>query len=314
MMPRLEFRMPMSPSAGFYRQARLFRFALDRLGGDYEKALLTVTVGDNPDMEAVMRENTWSKDRNVRWLPVPRAIFDEFGIHGTADYRYIPASDADIVLMVDADTVLVRPIDDLLDRIDADAAVLYGHMAHYPPTDLTLTCGLVDAEGRFWAALFNHFGIKDLVAVHPYSMDVGGVHGLAPPYFNLGFLAMTQSALAYLRANVFDVQRELMAVFPTHMRCQFAVTIIGLKYLDRLECLGAQYNLANDDVHFRANRVTAADARLIHYLRETEFLRMTFLDPDKIEETIQRSYVNAASKLVAGIVADYSEALKSGNA
>lgn len=307
-MTSLEFRVPISPTPGFFSQARLFRFALDRLGGRYRAALLTIVVGDDADIDAVAAENAWSHGRQVRWIGVPRPIFAEFGIHGTADYRYLPPPAADVTIISDADTALVAPIDDLLDRIDKEAAELYGHMAHYPPTDIGAHFSIGGEDGAFWAPLLAHFGIAAPAAAHHFSMDADGALGTAPPYFNLGFLAMTAPALRSFGEEIFPVQRELLRVFPSHMRCQFAATIIGLKRCARVEPISAIYNLANDDAHLRAGRVTAEAARVIHYLRETEFSRSTFLLPDMMGETLARDYKNAVTKRLMALVAEYKDA------
>jgi hypothetical protein len=313
-MTSLEFRVPISPTPGFFSQTRLFRFALDRLGGRYRDALLTIVIGDNADIGAVAAANPWSRGRNVRWVGVPHAVFGEFGIHGTADYRYLPAPVADVTIISDADTALVAPIDDLLDRIDKNAAELYGHMAHYPPTDIDEHFAIKGADGAFWGPLLSHFGIAAAQAAHRYSMDADGAHGFSPPYFNLGFLAMTAPALSAFGAEIFAVQRELLRVFPSHMRCQFAVTIIGLKRCARVEPVSAIYNLANDDAHLRANRVTPDAARVIHYLRETEFSRPTFLLPEAIGETLARVYKNAVTRRLMALVRDYKDACDLGEA
>jgi hypothetical protein len=72
---RLEFRIPISPTPGFYSQVRLFDFALRRLGAPYSEAALFVCVGDNCDIETVKRENAWSSDR-IQWAAVPNEVFD----------------------------------------------------------------------------------------------------------------------------------------------------------------------------------------------------------------------------------------------
>jgi hypothetical protein len=119
---------------------------------------------------------------------------------------------------------------------------------------------------------------------------------------------MTAPALRSFGEEIFPLQRELLRVFPSHMRCQFAATIIGLKRCARVEPISAIYNLANDDAHLRAGRVTAEAARVIHYLRETEFSRSTFLLPDIMGETLARDYKNAVTKRLMALVAEYKDA------
>jgi hypothetical protein len=98
------------------------------------------------------------------------------------------------------------------------------------------------------------------------------------------------------------------------MRCQFAAAILGLKRCARVEPVSAAYNLANDDAHLRANQMKAEDARVIHYLRETEFSRLTFLLPETIEATLARDYKNAVTRRLMALVAEYKEACERGEA
>ena len=98
------------------------------------------------------------------------------------------------------------------------------------------------------------------------------------------------------------------------MRCQFAASLIGLRFLDRVECIGAEYNLANDDAHLKVNNLQPGDGRVIHYLRESEFQRMTFLDPDRIEETIAKRYENGVSQIVASLAAEFAGEMAEGRA
>ena len=57
---RLEFRIPISPTSGFFAQIRMFDFALRRLGPPYSLARLLVCVGDDCDIAAVRAANAWS--------------------------------------------------------------------------------------------------------------------------------------------------------------------------------------------------------------------------------------------------------------
>ena len=43
---KLEFRIPISPTPAFYAQVRLIALSLARLGGDYARAKIQVSVGD----------------------------------------------------------------------------------------------------------------------------------------------------------------------------------------------------------------------------------------------------------------------------
>lgn len=281
---QLEFRIPISPTPGFFAQARLFHFALQQLGPRYRNARLRIVVGDNCDLNAVVAANSWSDGQNVVWNAVPRGLFDVAGIWGTANWRLsIPAGDADVVILSDADSVLLRDIDPILADFATEHAVVRGHTAHYPPPTADGPAG-----PDYWERLFADYGVTWNLPWVRYSMDVDGALPLTPPYYNLGFVAMNPAALAGFGRDIHWTEEWLRKFHPSHMRCQIALTLIAAAQEMDAGCLPAVYNAANDADHFRASGMTPADVRVLHYLRETEFERTNFLLPGKIEAFLER--------------------------
>jgi hypothetical protein len=297
---RLEFRIPISPTSGFYSQVRLFDFALGRLGAPYSEAQLLVCVGDNCDIDSVRRSNNWSADR-IRWEAVPSEVFDEFGIHGTADWRLIPAApDADLIILCDADTVLLRDINPLLAAFPMDRPALRGHMAHLPPP--ASGGNLSDASSfDLWPKLFAHFGVREPDRLFDYSMDEARRLPQIPAYFNLGFVALNPAALTALGSSIFDFQRAFIQAFDSHMRCQIALTIIGYKKGLDIDVLPASYNTANDIKHLMINYISDNDIRVLHYLRNDEIDRNLVLQDDYIDNFIAMELQNPANRLLQSV-------------
>ena len=308
--PRLDFRIPISPTPSFFAQVRLFNFALRRLGAAYEKARLTVVVGDRCDIEWVRSQNRWSETHNVVWERVPDEVFDEFGIWGTANWRLsLPAGDAEVIVLSDADTVLLLDIDPILPDLALDAAVIRGHMAHFPPPS-----GGPDApDGRsaaFWPWLFGQFGMEPTTRTHRYSMDETQDLPLAPAYFNLGFVAMNPAGLSILGAGIVDAERRINALTQSHMRCQIAVTMIAHKAGADIGAVPAEYNAANDLKHFTHNRLQPADIRVAHYLRLEEIDRSVFPLPENIDAFLSKTLENPVNIEIQKLVRAYRETLE----
>ncbi|MFZ2029823.1 MAG: hypothetical protein WAU68_05920 [Vitreimonas sp.] len=304
----LEFRIPISPTRSFFHQVRFFEHALRRLGGIYADAKLLVVVGDNTTHDAIVRENDWSLGRNVEWRCVPREIFDRYGIHGTADYRYVPETEADLLILSDADTVLARDLDPLVTSIDATRAVVAGHMAHYPPPHPDHGPLANVDPNELWPALLAAFEAASPQEWHRHSMDIERLRPLAPPYFNLGFVALTQPALAIFRDEIWGTHNRFLEIFPTFMRCQLAVTIVALRAGMRLETLSPQYNLANDIRHLICNQIAADDARVIHYLRNDELKREEMVLPENLPHVLSRRYENPVNQRLQQILRAYAAA------
>lgn len=298
----IEFRIPISPTRSFFHQVRFYESTLRKLGGVYASAKLTVIVGDNADMERVRAENDWSAGRNVEWIGAPTEVFNRYGYYGTADYRYAPESEADLIILSDADTVIARPLD-LFERINPDRAVVAGHMAHYPPW----TPGERSSDGApMWDKLFAAFGIDSSQLQHRYSMDVEGAYGSAPPYFNLGFIALTQAALERFRNQIWNTQDRLLAIYPSHMRCQISVTLVALSSGMEVSALPAEYNLANDELHLRAAGITAEQARVIHYLRSDELNREFVVLPEHLPAVLRQECKNPINQRLQELLGEYA--------
>jgi len=305
---RLEFRVPISPTEGFFSQVRLFNFALRRLGGAYSDACLRIIVGDKCDLDQVRRANGWSEHDNIAWERVPDALFEEASIWGTANWRLsIPAGDADIIVLSDADTVLLRDIDPLLERLTIDHPLILGHMAHYPPPadrpDFS-------PGPDFWPTLYKLYGAPACTPRHRYSMDVDHALPLSPPYFNLGFVAMNRGALAPLGLDIHWTEAWLKHRVGSHMRCQIALPLIADRRGIAIECIEAAYNAANDDLHLMHNALQTHDIRVLHYLREAELDRQTFLLPGHIDSFLARNLSVAANRELQQLVRLYRDTIE----
>lgn len=302
----LEVRIPISPTRSFFHQVRLFNYALRRLGGIYADAKLLVVVGDNASLDDILADNAWSIGHAVEWVTVPSTIFNKYGIHGTADYRYIPSSDADIIVMSDADTVFITDIDPIIDALQPDELVLAGHMAHLPPPPPAQGPLATFSRQTLWSDLFKIFALEPPLCVNRYSMDPMAELGFAPPYFNLGFIAFTKPALRKFRDNIFATQDALLECYPSHMRCQIAVTLLGAAHDIQMRLLPAQYNLANDKRHFACNYLAASDARVIHYLRGDELKRETAVLPEHFAATLATQCANPVNQRLQALIADFA--------
>jgi hypothetical protein len=306
---RLEFRIPISPTEAFFAQVRFFNFALRRLGAPYDQARLLIVVGDHCDIDAVRRENRWSERFNIVWERVPDEICSEFGMWGTANWRLnIPAGDADIICLSDADTVLLRDIDPLLADFPIVKPTLRGHMAHMPPPS-NGTDAPVGYSPEFWPWLFDQFEIHRPAETHHYSMDANKILPKAPAYFNLGFVAMNASALTIFDTQIIEAERQIKALTQSHMRCQIAVTIMAYRAAMDIGTIPAAYNAANDLGHLETNGLKAEDIRVLHYLRNDEIDRSTILLPDILDQFLLRELKNPANRAFQNLARDYRDSL-----
>ena len=305
---KIEFRIPISPTRGFYSQVRFFNFALRRLGSPYDVAKLSIVVGDNCDIDAVQADNAWSKDENVEWHAVPNDIFTHYGIWGTANWRLmLPAGDADTIILSDADTVLAGRIDQLWPSLSGDEPVVAGHMAHFPPP---VSPPAPESSGPdFWPWLFDALDVPVAAFSQRYSMDGDGRFGLVPAYFNLGFIGLNPSALEIFSADIMNEEERILALTGSPMRCQLAITTIAYRSRMRIVALPAEYNLANDEWHISQNVADIGAVRVIHFLREGEMVRSHDLLPENIQSFVARPLSNPANRRVQQLAREYLQHL-----
>lgn len=301
---RLEFRVPISPTPGFFSQVRMFDFALRRLGPPYSEARLSVATGDDCDIEAVRAANGWSAGR-VDWQAVPPAVFAEFGIHGTADWRLTqPADEADLVILSDADTVLLRDIDPLLESMPMDRPAIRGHMAHYPPPS---SGGGLPAShsSQYWPALFERFGVPWPKRLFDYSMAETGSVPQVPAYYNLGFVVLNRPGLEVFSSRIFEIHRAIRQAIDSYMRCQIAVSLIAYEQGLDIDALPGSYNAANDLVHLRHNYLSVEDIRVLHYLRTDEIERSLIFQEDHIEGFLAAELANPVNRALQALGREY---------
>jgi hypothetical protein len=128
---KVEIRIPISPAPHFFRQVEYLCRAFAERGGLAADARFLISVGEDCEPYDLYASNPWSRER-VSWSWVDRELFRRFSYHATTLDRYKVATDADIVLFLDADTMLVRDVDDVLEALAAQPAIA-GVIAHVPP-------------------------------------------------------------------------------------------------------------------------------------------------------------------------------------
>ncbi|QSX77452.1 hypothetical protein [Agrilutibacter solisilvae] len=268
---KLEFRIPISPKPAFYAQVRLIAQSLASLGSAYAQARIQVSVGDRASLAEVHAHNAWAQAFPVDWYVVP----DELHARMTAPEwasghgRYACPSDADIVVLCDADTCPVAPFDDLLTLLHGAPPAVAGLQAHSPP--------FANNE-ETWLGLLRAIDRPGLPLDRRYSIDVDGRQLASPAYFNYGFVAFNAAAFTAVSARIDECLDLACRMLPRNrFAAQVALTLAMAETgVDVVE-LGHEYNCANDDRLLAHAWVQPEDVRVIHYLRGDDLARHEFL-------------------------------------
>jgi hypothetical protein len=262
--------IPASPVEGFLSQIAAFSLALRRLNWlRWQPAVHVFLGGDiQPD---VLRE--WRRHlRDVALVLVPPSVTDtETFFYGQIDscIRWAP-SDADVLIRMDADTLPVDDLEDVLDYVAYNHCVA-GVIAHA----LFPTWAGLDSRHSWYRAargLITH----PIRFEHAYSMAgdyMAGQDPSTPFYLNDGVVFLARSifsdfAECYLRLRPKLMDRLVNPYFAGQIALTLAVAETGL----RTCALPMRYNFPNDELAGARYPEELRHVKVIHYLRNHHYM------------------------------------------
>jgi hypothetical protein len=295
-----EIHVPISPTPAFFRSVHILARSLRARGGSLAEARIVVTVGDAERFDLAAAQ-PWSRDYPIEWRWLEPELWERDTYYATALRRFVGPFAAPLVLMLDADTVLVQPIDDLLLRVEREHA-LAGLVALGCPFDNYL------AAPERWRALFAAAGLGEPALTQEHTnwrAEYGDQpHRLCPPYFNLGMLLAPRSLMTALGAAVFDELPAIDSCGWTRYRCQIAVTLALHRLGLRSFGVERRFNFPNLPDFWDAFPADAAEVRLLHYLDEREVDRVAdFADPERFAQLPARTGLHPVNRLLVEAIA-----------
>lgn len=269
--PRLCFSIPASPTDAFCSQVGMFRMALDSLGGMYESAHIVVTLGDENWRALPERwPRLFGSKVELRWAE--QAAYRLQGYAATTEARWNNDYDQfDIVVFCDADTMLVRQIDDLVTAWLQAPAVM-GVIAHYPfPMDQT------ERNDELWLELGRSIVGRTINLGYRYSLlpDASAEQPMACPFhLNYGFVVMSPQFIRTMRETYLSIRPRIAArIKAPYFAGQIALTLSITAHDIPARELGMRYNFPNDPIAEELHPNELQDVRLVHYLRTDRFDR-----------------------------------------
>lgn len=280
---RLQFLIAGAPSAAFCSQIAMFKRGLDHLGPPYSSARLTAVFGD--DKITVLPPHWASHMMGIETVFAEPADFALYNAFAQGDLRFeLVDPDADVVLMFDADTLLLRPIPELLEQSLARPA-LRGVIAHRSPFH----------PGSSWEEVGTAFPDAPLVFDHEYALAYHEVEGKqrrvpCPFYINQGVMCATPEIFGDLGPKMKALRHAFIARWPDQLMfsSQIALTLAFAKHAIPHEAIPMRYNFANRpseaDVQYPEE---LAQVAVLHYQERTLFDRhKIFTSQDEFERFI----------------------------
>jgi hypothetical protein len=267
---RCEIHVPISPTPAFLTKVRYLAASLRRYGGALADSPMIVTVGDDERVD-LERAHPWSRQLGIEWRWLDDELWRRYGIYATALQRFCYEIDAPQALLLDADTLFLAPIDDLLEGVEESPAIT-GLLAHISPF---LNC---DVDGReLWQRIFRaaELGDAPLECEHSgwQTIEFDPDRRYCPPYFNLGVLLASREVLSAVAQTIYEEMETVRRVHETPFRCQIALTLAILRSGVRWRALPLRFNFPNDMQFLPRYAAELADVRIIHYLRDDELNR-----------------------------------------
>ncbi len=177
---------------------------------------------------------------------------------------------ADAVMLADADMLIVRPFDDLVDGILREPAMT-GLVAHVSPFRLIPE----PPPEVWWERIFTTAGLPEPKLVCQHTgwgvMDEAIKGQFCPPYFNLGMLLAPREIMLRIGDVIYAEMESVNRVLESIYRCQIAVSLALVRTGVPWREAAMRYNFPNVPqiaAHYRAD---LADMRLLHYLRPGSF-------------------------------------------
>lgn len=262
---RIGFLIPGEPTDGFLSQIAMFDLALRHAPAPICDARLIAYLAN--DRRSTLPERWRAPLNNVEARFVPSQTEDHpYGAHAARRFAE-DDPDLDIVILSDADTMVLGDLRDVL-RLLAQGFPVTGVIANSPPFKEDL-----------WANLSTRLTGRAISQPYFYTLMDPATAALAnapraPFYANHGFLAFRGDALRQFSAPYLKMR---MAVTRTMERPFFAGQIAMALTVHALEWHGValpmRYNFPNDDRALALHRYEAQDVRILHYLRERNYHR-----------------------------------------
>jgi len=273
---KLDFIIPGSPRDGFFSQIALFRLALDRLGGTYKQARLVAVFGAEKISEIPPR---WAPHfRNIEVLWTDPEDFKRRSYASQGDYRFqVFRPDADLIILSDADTVIMRPFTWLI-RYLVWRQSLGGVLAHYhlPWSETT-----GDSE-RDWNIISRAIIGRDISLPYRYLLQDPAESQLCrcPFYINYGFFAGPPGVLSRFYDRYSRIRPDVAAMVGPHFSGQVALALTVHELGLRKKVLPPRFNYPNYSVADTRYPADLASIVVLHYLK-------TRNSPPKIGEPSQ---------------------------
>jgi hypothetical protein len=306
--PSLEVHVPASPTATFLNMVHYLTHSLRTRGGRYRDAPIVVTVGAEQRDPDLAHRYPWLAKNGVEIRWVDEASFARDNWYGTSRDRFRYDFRSDVVLALDADTLIAGPLDELIDEAHRTGAVC-GVVAHLPPfTDL-----------EPWRELYRVCDLGELATPCQHTgwgyMFQDASLRYCPPYFNTGVLAARADVMRTIGSAIYELMTVADAVQPSHYRIQIAVALAIARFRLPFRALPFRWNFVNDPLLEALHACELGDVRIIHLLRKHQIHKdELYASLDSVEAMLARTDLRVINALAQRLLGELHSRVKAEDA
>ena len=231
------------------------------------------TVSLDSDLTVNSPQFQWAKDYPVEFQHVEQKLWDQMGYIGTGTQCITNEHQADVVLYMDADVVVMGSLSEVTDQI-ANTNAIFGWPAWFsndaPFNEIFRAAG-IKTDKNYKLKL-----LKD-------SADFNDPDW--PPYFNFGFIGVSKQLANEMRETFPVDQQFIMDNFEDYFAGQVALALNIVRNQYEYRIIDERYNVGSDHpialAHYEKklgrkmlpSAIANDDPRVLHYCFPTPTLR-----------------------------------------
>lgn len=313
--PTLEIHIPASPNRSFLNMVQCLTHSLRRNGGRYRNAPVIVTLGDEFPDPAFADQFPWLGENGIELRWVFRDQFLTQSYNATCNQRWQYDFRSDVVLLLDADILIARPLDDLIETVYSRQAIA-GLIAHVSPFESRAANGFLDLpEG--WKKLHESLGLRPGRADYEHTgwgyMSSDDRFRYTQPYFNYGVVCAPRGMAVRIGSVIDDLQRHVRDRFPglcfgAQIALALAIAQLELPHW----CLPMRYNFPNVPVLEALHAAEIPHTRIIHLLGNHQDVVKSevFKSLDSLKAFTHRADLKVTNRLAQQIIAEILPSLQ----
>jgi hypothetical protein len=291
-MPQVRFLIPASPTHGFFSQIAAFKASLGKLTWKRWEPCISVCLGGAPDPAALEEWQPQLGEVTLFFAPDSEPEKNPF-YYAQIDglFRSAPQK-ADVFARMDADTLPVGDLEDLLDHV-VETSSIAGVMAHFT---FPVWPGMTSREA--WLRAADGLISAPLDFRYSYSLTDASAreeNRIAPFYLNDGAVFFPGALFHEYATRYLDLRPKLMERLPyPYFSGQIALALAIAEMGARTCALPMRYNFPNDELAAQKFPEELEQVKIFHYLRTEQFDRqLIFTNAERYEEFLNAPLTGA---------------------